>query len=39
MLLSDGNYVFFHNSWGGEGVPQPGYQPAVRARPRRLRVP
>jgi len=28
MLLSDGNYVFFHNSWGGKGVPQPGYQPA-----------
>lgn len=28
MKLSDGNYVFFHNSWGGEGVPQPGYQPA-----------
>lgn len=28
MLLSDGNYVFFHNSWGGAGVPPPGYQPA-----------
>lgn len=28
MKLSDGNYVFFHNSWGGKGVPQPGYQPA-----------
>ena len=28
MQLSDGNYVFFHNSWGGKGVPQPGYQPA-----------
>ena len=23
MRLADGNYVFFHNSWGGEGVPQP----------------
>jgi len=20
--------VFFHNSWGGKGVPPPGYQPA-----------
>ena len=28
MRLSDGNYVFFHNSWGGKGVPPPGYQPA-----------
>lgn len=28
LKLSDGNYVFFHNSWGGKGVPQPGYQPS-----------
>jgi len=28
MRLADGNYVFFHNSWGGAGVPQPGFQPA-----------
>ena len=28
MRLADGNYVFFHNSWGGRGVPPPGYQPA-----------
>lgn len=28
MRLADGNYVFFHNSWGGRGVPEPGYQPA-----------
>ena len=28
MKLADGNLVFFHNSWGGKGVPQPGYQPA-----------
>ena len=28
MRLTDGNYVFFHNSWGGAGVPPPGYQPA-----------
>lgn len=28
MPLQDGNYVFFHNSWGGQGVPPPGYQPA-----------
>eukprot|EP00928_Gymnodinium_smaydae_P020257 TRINITY_DN17833_c0_g1_i1.p1 TRINITY_DN17833_c0_g1~~TRINITY_DN17833_c0_g1_i1.p1 ORF type:complete len:370 (-),score=20.26 TRINITY_DN17833_c0_g1_i1:210-1319(-) len=28
LKLSDGNYVFFYNSWGGKGVPPPGYQPA-----------
>jgi predicted GH43/DUF377 family glycosyl hydrolase len=28
LKLQDGNYVFFHNSWGGKGVPQPGYQPS-----------
>lgn len=28
LQLSDGNYVFFHNSWGGKDVPEPGYQPA-----------
>lgn len=28
LKLSDGNYVFFHNSWGGKNVPPPGYQPA-----------
>eukprot|EP00658_Telonema_sp_P-2_P056784 TRINITY_DN45238_c0_g1_i2.p1 TRINITY_DN45238_c0_g1~~TRINITY_DN45238_c0_g1_i2.p1 ORF type:complete len:208 (+),score=26.82 TRINITY_DN45238_c0_g1_i2:1-624(+) len=28
LPLSDGNLLFFHNSWGGHGVPQPGYQPA-----------
>ena len=28
MRLADGNFVFFHNSWGGKGEPPPGYQPA-----------
>ena len=28
MRLDDGNFVFFHNSWGGKGIPAPGYQPA-----------
>lgn len=28
MRLDDGNYVFFHNSWGGRGLPPPAYQPA-----------
>lgn len=28
MRMDDGNYMFFFNSWGGKGVPQPGYQPA-----------
>lgn len=28
LKLADGNYVFFLNSWGGAGVPYPGYQPA-----------
>lgn len=28
MRLTDGNYMFFFNSWGGKDVPQPGYEPA-----------